>query len=222
MTMHKFKQAGLSMIELMISIAIGLVVVSGVIGMFVSTAVSSTENLKMTRLNQELRAAMDVMVQDIRRAGYRGDSITAAGANPFITGVNDLTVTGTDCITFTYDSTALDNPTAVAGWGLVDAASDVFGYRREVVGGVGVVRSGTGAAVTLGSCTTGDWQDLTDGDSVDITTLRFDVVSVLSPAGPSGATRNIRNVTITLTGRIRGSIPAVNRTITETVQMVNS
>ena len=217
MNLAKFKQAGLSMIELMISIAVGLIVVSGVIGMFVNTAVSSAENLKMTRLNQQLRAVLDVMVQDIRRAGYRGDSITAVGANPFITGVNDLTVTGTDCITFTYDSTALDDLTAAAGRGTVDAASDVFGYRREVTGGVGLIRSGMGAAVTLGNCTAGAWSDLTDSDSVDITTLLFTVVSApLPPAIPVA-----RSVTITLTGRLKGNA-TVNRTITETVQTVNS
>lgn len=208
------------MIELMISIAVGLVVVSGVIGMFVSTVTSNANNLKMTRLNQELRAVMDVMVQDIRRAGYRGDSITAVGANPFVTGLNDLTVTGTDCITFTYDSTALDNPTAVAGWGLVDAASDAFGYRRDVVGGVGVVRSGTGGAVTLGNCTTGDWQDLTDSDSVDITQLQFGVLPTI--AGVGGAQLTTRVVTISLTGQLRNSNPPVRRTISETVKVVNS
>ena len=215
MTRNTFKQAGLSMIELMISIAVGLIVVSGVIGMFVSTVTSNAENIKMTRLNQEMRAVMDVMVRDIRRAGYRGDVTTATTANPFTTGSNDLTVNGTnDCITFTYDSTALDNPAAAAGRGLVDAASDVFGNRREVVSGVGVIRSGIGAAVTLGTCTAGTWSDLTDGDSVDITQLQFTVAQVptLNPT--------VRSVTITLTGQLKGNT-TVNRTITETVQMIN-
>lgn len=224
MNLPKFKQAGLSMIELMISITIGLIVVSGVISMFVSTVTSNAENLKMTRLNQELRAVMDVMVQDIRRAGYRGDSTTATTPNPFTSTANgdDLTArtvnVANDCISFTYDSTALDSPPVTVG--SVDNA-DRFGYRRGLVGAVGVIQSRNGGAGAT-DCAAGTWDDLTDGDSVDITSLQFTVVSVPSPANPSGVTRNIRNVTITLTGQLRGSNPAINRTITETVQMVNS
>lgn len=212
------------MIELMISIAVGLVVVSGVIGMFVSTVTSNANNLKMTRLNQELRAVMDIVTRDIRRAGYRGDSTTATSANPFTSTVNgdDLTVrtvnVANDCISFTYDSTALDSPPVTVG--SVDNA-DRFGYRRSLVGTVGVIQGRNGGAGAT-DCANGTWGDLTDSDSVDITTLRFDVVSVPSPAGPSGATRTLRSITITLTGQIRGSNPAINRTITETVQMVNS
>ena len=83
-----------------------------------------------------------------------------------------------------------------------------------MVGGVGVIRSGFGAAVTLGNCTAGTWSDLTDGDSVDIRQLQFTVAQVptLNPI--------VRIVTITLTGQLKGNT-TVNRTITETVQMVN-
>jgi type IV pilus assembly protein PilW len=224
MNLSKFKQAGLSMIELMISITVGLIVVSGVIGMFVSTVTSNAENLKMTRLNQELRAVMDVMVRDIRRAGYRGDSTTATTPNPFTSTANgdDLTArtvnVANDCISFTYDSTALDSPPVTVG--VVDNA-DRFGYRRGLVGAVGVIQSRNGGAGAT-DCAAGTWSDLSDGDSVDITTLLFNVVPVTLTNPTSGATRTLRSITITLTGQIRGSNPAINRTITETVQMVNS
>lgn len=217
----KFKQAGLSMIELMVSITVGLIVVSGVIGMFVNTVTSNADNLKMTRLNQELRMVMDVMVQDIRRAGFRGDSTTATNSNPFTSTGDDLTArtvnVANDCISFTYDSTALDSPPVTVG--TVDNA-DRFGYRRGLVGTVGVVQGRNGGAGAT-DCAAGTWNDLTDDSSVDITALLFNVVSV-SVTNPSGVTRNIRSVTITLTGQLIGSSPAINRTITETVQMVNS
>lgn len=217
----KSKQAGLSLIELMISIAVGLVVVSGVISMFVSTVKSNADNLKMTRLNQELRMVMDIMSRDIRRAGFRGDGATATTASPFTTGADNLAV-GTvnvtnDCISFTYDATALQTPPVTSGT-LEDA--DKFGYRRDLDGAVGAIRSRSGAGAT--GCTTGTWDDLTDSASIDITLLRFDLnpasIDIMSGAGIS---RTIRNVTITLTGQLRNSNPVISRTITETVRVGN-
>lgn len=223
MNIPKRKQAGLSMIELMISITVGLIVVSGVIGMFVSTVTSNAENLKMTRLNQELRMVMDIMSRDVRRAGFRGDGATATTPNPFTTGVDNLAAgtvnVANDCISFTYDKTALDNPPTDVG--LVHHEDDKFGYRRDVVSGVGVIRVRRGDGAT--GCSTGEWKDLTDSASIDITLLRFD----LNPSAPiaitSGAatSRTIRNVTITLTGQLRNSNPVINRTITETVRVGN-
>lgn len=218
----KSKQAGLSLIELMISIAVGLVVVSGVISMFVSTVKSNADNLKMTRLNQELRMVMDIMSRDIRRAGFRGDGATATTASPFTMGADNLAAgtvnVANDCISFTYDATALQTPPVTSGT-LEDA--DKFGYRRDLDGAVGVIRSRSGAGAT--GCTTGTWDDLTDSASIDITLLRFDVnpsppIAITSGAGIS---RTIRNVTITLTGQLRNSNPVINRTITETVRVGN-
>ncbi len=63
---------GFSLVELMIGITLGLIIISGVLGVFSSTVKNQSDNLKMSRLNQELRAVMDVMARDIRRAGYWG------------------------------------------------------------------------------------------------------------------------------------------------------
>jgi Tfp pilus assembly protein PilW len=73
-------QRGLSLIELMIGLAMGLFLVAGVIGIFSTTLSDQTANLKSTRLNQELRTALDVMVRDIRRAGYW--SLATSAASP--------------------------------------------------------------------------------------------------------------------------------------------
>lgn len=64
-------QVGLTLIELMISIALGLFVVGGVVYVTASTMRTNTQTLRSTHLNQELRAAMQMMTRDLRRAGYR-------------------------------------------------------------------------------------------------------------------------------------------------------
>lgn len=67
---HK-SQLGLTLIELMISIAMSLVVVGGVVYVTAATMRTNTQTLRSTHLNQELRAAMQSMTRDLRRAGYR-------------------------------------------------------------------------------------------------------------------------------------------------------
>lgn len=73
-----FRQLGLTLIELMISITLGLFVLSGLVYLTSSTINSNTQQLKTTRLNQELRALMHLVTRDMRRAGgmsYAADAI---------------------------------------------------------------------------------------------------------------------------------------------------
>lgn len=67
---YPFAHSGFSLVELMIGLTLGLIIISGVLGIFSNTVKNQSDNLKMSRLNQELRAVMDVMARDIRRAGY--------------------------------------------------------------------------------------------------------------------------------------------------------
>jgi type II secretory pathway pseudopilin PulG len=64
-------QLGLTLIELMISIVLSLFVLGGVLYITSSTMQANTQALRSTHLNQELRAAMQMITRDIRRAGYR-------------------------------------------------------------------------------------------------------------------------------------------------------
>lgn len=70
-------EKGFSLVELLVGLAAGLTLLSGVIGIFSATVGSTGYNLKMTRVNQELRTVMDLMARDIRRAGYWGKAVNA-------------------------------------------------------------------------------------------------------------------------------------------------
>ena len=65
------RDRGFTLIELMITLVLGLVVVGGVMSVFISTYQSNAQNIKMVRLNEEMRAVMSMMSRDIRRAGAR-------------------------------------------------------------------------------------------------------------------------------------------------------
>lgn len=63
-------QRGMSIIELLIGMTVGLIVVGMVLSVYLTTLDTSGDTLKAARLNQEMSAIMNIMVNDIRRAGY--------------------------------------------------------------------------------------------------------------------------------------------------------
>jgi prepilin peptidase dependent protein B len=67
---YRQHSAGMSMVELMVGIAIGLIIVGGGLAMLANFTGENRRLLLETRLNQDLRAAMDVVTRDIRRAGH--------------------------------------------------------------------------------------------------------------------------------------------------------
>ena len=70
----KRQAGGLSLIELMIAVVLGLLIMAAVTAMTVNNLKISGDTLKSARLNQDLGAVMQIMVNDIRRAGYAGDA----------------------------------------------------------------------------------------------------------------------------------------------------
>lgn len=232
------KITGFSLVELMISIVVGLIVIAGVISIFSSAIKSYSDNLKMTRLNQELRVVMDMMVRDIRRAGYWGNALSVASTtnpNTFNTGTNRIVVgspgnsnlgasgTSGGCILYAYDDNGVG--------GLQD--SEKRGYRLDVVGGVGVIRTRQGGGTPTNDCSFGgvNMESVTDASTVHISTLTFMINTVCPFASstrtvqlvsntPSAQYRIIRAVQITLTGQLI-SDPSISRTLQETVRVQN-
>ncbi|ARU27615.1 hypothetical protein CBR65_09340 [Cellvibrio sp. PSBB006] len=66
------KQAGLSLIELMIAITLGLILMAGVIQVFLSSRVTFATQQAMSRVQETGRLAVEFMARDIRMAGYMG------------------------------------------------------------------------------------------------------------------------------------------------------
>lgn len=80
-------QKGLSLVELMISIALGLTIMAGVIQLFVNSSQNSITAQGASRIQENIRYALDRMGEDIARAGNMGClSFAAAGDanNPYI------------------------------------------------------------------------------------------------------------------------------------------
>lgn len=68
------KQNGLSLIELMISLTLGIVLMTGVVQMFLTSRVTYTTQQAISRIQESGRMAVEFMSRDIRMAGYMGCS----------------------------------------------------------------------------------------------------------------------------------------------------
>ncbi|TNC97304.1 MAG: hypothetical protein FD121_895 [Gallionellaceae bacterium] len=87
------RASGFSLIEMMISITIGLMIIAGLVGVLTSNARNSKSNDKTAELQGNGRYALDHLRRELRMAGYRGFT-WAEPATP--TGA--ITVTGvTEC-----------------------------------------------------------------------------------------------------------------------------
>lgn len=77
----KRHQAGLSLIELMISMVLGLLILAGVIQVFASTQQAYRTQEAMSRIQESGRYATEVLSRNIRQAGYKGGCGTNVDIN---------------------------------------------------------------------------------------------------------------------------------------------
>ncbi len=225
------RQTGVTLTDLLVGTTVGALVLIGISTTYVLGARSTSQNVEQARLNQELRAVLEIMQQDIRRAGYwdmsEADDPDPA-QNPFqssIDGIDRRLRTGQvagesteSCILYSYDLEH-DNPTAMTMFG--------FRLRHQSV----QMRTGPSSvddktfACTIGS---GSWERITSED-VRITTLRFTITIAqtnLAPEKEDAACatnelcRETRQVAILIAGRIRDD-QAVRQSLQATVAVRN-
>lgn len=164
MTTSYRRQRGLSLVELMITISLGLVLMAALTSVFSNTLGVNSRSLDQSQLHEEATAVMALIVSDLRRAGYRGDAqeLVTDPANASTAFDNSIVITNysgepaNSCISFSFD----ENKN-----GVHDGSSENFGYRlRE-----GQVQRRQSSA----SCTSNGWQSLTSSDMLQVNGLTF-------------------------------------------------
>ena len=68
-------QHGLSLVELLVGVALGIFIVGGALKLTIDTVNTNRRALLETRVNQDLRAAADLVARDLRRAGYWNNAL---------------------------------------------------------------------------------------------------------------------------------------------------
>lgn len=207
-------QLGLSLVEMMVGIAVGLFVVAAA-ATVVATQLAENRRLMLeTQLNQDLRAAMDIVTREIRRAGYIANSTSLVwsesapnpAANANLSFVPD-TASPTTSLQFSYERA----PTR----------SGPFGFQYDGA-------SKLSSRLLFG----GGWQELTDSTTMTVEsfviTPRHETSTPLPcpKLCPGGLTTcwptvTVREYLVELTGRAR-SDSTVRRSLQSAVRVRNS
>jgi prepilin-type N-terminal cleavage/methylation domain-containing protein len=208
------RRRGLSLVELMVGITVGLIVVAGA-SLLAAAQLSDNKRLLIeTQVQQDLRAVSDIVARELRRSGYitwyGGTVSSAAGpaSGPPANNLSTLAIdVGTEKVSYGYHrpGSGADNTL-------------FFGYRLS--GGAIQARIGAGTP-----------QDLTDRNSLEITEFDVDLVPVstvqlgctkLCSDGTQNCwpTVTLSDARITISGGPR-SDPTLRRTVTSRVRLRN-
>lgn len=137
-------QRGLSIIELLVSIVIGLTIIVGATMTFVPIAISTRESVTSSKMNTDARAITDLIANELRRAGYKNSS-------------NKIRVIDSSCIIYPY---ANESPITVEYHGIRLSNKAVYISQNLL-------------ATTTSCATAGTWQPLSDSATIEVTKLNF-------------------------------------------------
>ena len=190
---------GFTLVELMVALVVGLVVTLAAVSFVASVAKANSENLRVTRLTQELRSLSEVMSRELRRARFVADPVGLIGTGGVPNNdtleprdaATDAPANPGDCIVFEYDEPP--DPPAAA----------VTVSRSIRLVGTDIVFNPNGTGCTGGS--------VLNSPQVQITALQF----TRDASSPS-------RYDITVTGRLTSSpagtgLEGLTRTFRQTV-----
>ncbi len=215
-TFKLYKKLGFTFIEMLIALTINIVILAALLSIFSSNLRNYTQMNNNDQLNQQLEIAMGIMVSDIRRAGYwsaaKNDINTNQNNNPFMAAATDLTVTGGNCILFTYDHNNTGTLPSIS----TTSDDDRYGFR--LTGGALQTRPPGNNFSCASSATT--WENITDPNVVTITNLSFTLGTVSIPVGQAHPSLALRTITISITGTLVDNT-TITKTVTQTVRIRN-
>ena len=152
------RQRGLSIVELLVGVAIGLVIVAAATLLMTGQLVENRKLLTETQLQQDLRGAADIITRELRRAG--GEVETSA--------LRTLWYAGTPAVQDGIMATRLT----------VSASQVNFDYGVEFTSGPWGFRLNSGVIQTLIGAS--GWQDLTDANVIRVTRFEPSLVPVMA------------------------------------------
>lgn len=216
----------------MVGSAVGLLVIAGALQLYLLNLRATNDNLRVSRLNQEARATLDLVRNDVRRAGYWmfEPGTDSPADNPFQSIDNDIHLgravgeADRSCILYSYDlngdSYVGVGPSGPSGPSVSTDDLEQFGMRLRN----GQVQLRTGGSAF--NCTSGSWQAVTDPDT-EITRLQFELIEDCHNLGDSAhacvsgdAALLRRQVRIALQARSRSDTNIVQE-LTNTVAIAN-
>jgi type IV pilus assembly protein PilW len=205
-------QRGLSLVELMVGVAVGLVIVAGA-ALLVATQLGENRRLLLeTQVQQDLRATADLITRDLRRAGANGTifNLIWMPDTPNVMPAENQ-----------YAGVDLTDPSVVVRYAY-DRDPDPDKRQLNFRLTNGTIRSQIGS---------GSPQDVTDRNTLRITAFTVQRVPLpvlqlpcpnLCPDGTQGCWPELQleDLVVTISGEAAND-PAVSRTVTSRVRLRN-
>lgn len=175
-------ELGFSLTELMIASVLGLIVTAAALQLYLTQLRASGDSLRLSRLNHELHASLDLLTTELRRSGYWAGEpgLDAVTDNPFQRPENDLRrgqhpdESAHSCLLYSYDLNADKRvgvgPSGRAAVQTSHANLEQFGLRLRHA--QLQLRNGGPRF----DCETGSWQSISDPDT-EVTRLEFEIFS---------------------------------------------
>lgn len=210
------RQAGASLMEVLVAMSISLVVTASMMSLMANSLSSTARIVKMTKLADDMRVAMQMVTRDVRRSSYNanafycyanddcatdGSALTLAGAIDFVD-ADDDGLDDDNCFTFLMDRDHDGDSTN----------NDAGGFRRvtDPQAGVDVLEMWTGesAANCASPAGAAGWVQITDPEVVEITQfsinddLSYAEVIQTDAAGTPTLTQMVRKFRIDLQGQL--------------------
>lgn len=212
-------QRGLSLVEMMVGITVGLIVVAAATVLASGQLVENRQLINEAQVQQDLRATADIVVRELRRAGMN-NRVELSIWDP--AGTGDATPNR-----FSGDAT-LSPPAGAASSALS------FAYRETGLDTTGTLgfRLNTSNGTIESLLRGGTWQELTDRNTLEVTAFsvtRLDDTRVIVPCQnpcPGGAGTDcwprigVRALQLAITVRARSN-PAIVRRHQATVRLRN-
>ena len=197
---HLKNQRGFGLIEMLVSMALSLLAVSVMVILMASTLGTGTATIQMSRLSQELRASIQLMSRDLRRANFHS-SFYSCYAN--VNCRSDLSIA-------TYVDTIHINETGNCFWYWLDRDGDgdlsndaVGGFRYSTISGIGVIQMRT-TGNSAANCDGDDgWELITDPNTVEITNfIVSNSDSYTETLSASGDVQVVEKIRLTINGQM--------------------
>lgn len=217
---------GLSIVELMVGVAIGLFILAGAT-MVATTQLTDTRRMLLeNQVNQDLRATMDIIARDLRTAGHWSRAGYAVWSSDVAQSLSNPYRTLSSSSGQIEYARSQDGPLRYGGVPLRDNgtvdADEWVGFRRS-----------TGGDAIEMQVSRGNWQALTDTGVMRVTDFSIDLAGVQSvdapcsadacPArGPNGCPLQlrVRNAVVSITAEAVHD-PSVVRSVQSMIRLRN-
>jgi type IV pilus assembly protein PilW len=196
--MRQRLQYGLTLTELLISLALGALLALGVINVFLANRESSTVENALSRVQQSGRAAVELVNKDIRRAGYTGCTSIGGTVDVAATGLVAQRLLAFSANASTLAPDPAGQPVAILA-GEARAGTDVVAIQYSDFLGADLIAAGDTFDTIGGSITLDDQElpdesrecALSDGDLVLFSNCLTTHIFAVSAASGCGASNTI-------------------------------